>query len=318
MFLSDGDLNTDKQLNFSLKPTPPFSLELVAWALRRRPENAVDRWDGQFYERVLIVKRSPLNIKVSQNGSPDRPRLLIEATGSRLAPDTKSEVTEAVARLLGIRKDLREFYRLTVRDRKLGSLVERFRGVKPPRFPTVFEALINAIACQQLSLTFGIQLLNRLAQNFGIYNRSHLRAHAFPRPEELAKLKPQSLRRLGFNRHKARAIIELSRAITAGLDLERLAALSDEEAIARLCDLHGVGRWTAEYVLLRGLGRVHVFPGDDVGARNALQRWLGLRKPLDYDRVRRTLVKWKPFAGLIYFHMLLYGLAGRGYFDISL
>ena len=70
-------------------------------------------------------------------------------------------------------------------------------------------------------------------------------------------------------------MIELARSIAEGrLDLEGLADLPDDEAVKRLCELRGVGRWTAEYVLLRGLGRTHIFPGDDVGARNNLQRWL--------------------------------------------
>jgi DNA-3-methyladenine glycosylase II len=53
------------------------------------------------------------------------------------------------------------------------------------------------------------------------------------------------------------------------------------------------------------LGRLHVFPGDDVGARNNLLRWLGLTGALDYDGVRRVLTPWTPYAGLIYFHLLL-------------
>jgi len=87
-----------------------------------------------------------------------------------------------------------------------------------------------------------------------------------------------------------------------------VADLSDEEAVKCLDQLRGVGRWTAEYVLLRGLRRLHIFPGDDVGARNSLQRWLGFRKPLDYQGVHRALASWRPYAGLIYFHMLLNGL----------
>ena len=82
-----------------------------------------------------------------------------------------------------------------------------------------------------------------------------------------------------------------------------------EAALARLTGLRGVGRWTAEYVLLRGLGRLHLFPGDDIGARNRLRRWLHLREPLDYERVRRLLRRWRPYAGLVYLHMLLDGLA---------
>ena len=70
---------------------------------------------------------------------------------------------------------------------------------------------------------------------------------------------------MGFSRQKARALIDLACAIAEGrLDLEAMATEPDEIVVDRLCRLRGVGRWTAEYVLLRGLGRLHVFPGDDV------------------------------------------------------
>ena len=77
----------------------------------------------------------------------------------------------------------------------------------------------------------------------------------------------------------------------------------------QLIELRGIGRWSAEYVLLRGLGRLDVYPGDDVGARNNLKRWLNLRKPLDYEGVRRITKRWQPYVGLVYFHMLLDRLA---------
>jgi DNA-3-methyladenine glycosylase II len=76
--------------------------------------------------------------------------------------------------------------------------------------------------------------------------------------------------------------------------------------------MRGVGRWTTEYVLLRGLGRLHVFPGDDVGAQKRLARWLGRSRSLDYAGVRRAVDRWQPYAGLVYFHLLLDGLAQAG------
>ena len=101
---------------------------------------------------------------------------------------------------------------------------------------------------------------------------------AFPDPEDLASLEPDDLKRHGFSSTKARTIIESARAIVAGeLDLEALQRLEDGAAIERLTSLRGIGRWTAEYVLLRGLGRLHVFPGDDVGAHNKLRRLFGDR-----------------------------------------
>ncbi len=135
-------------------------------------------------------------------------------------------------------------------------------------------------------------------------------AHAFPRPEDLAGLRPEALRPLGFSNQKSRAMIEAAQAVCDGqLDLESLVDVPDEEAMGQLVQLRGVGRWTAEYVLLRGLGRWHIFPGDDVGAHNNLTRWLKLREPLDYRRVRRVLSRWNSYGGLIYFHLLLDRLA---------
>jgi DNA-3-methyladenine glycosylase II len=67
--------------------------------------------------------------------------------------------------------------------------------------------------------------------------------------------------------------------------------------------------------MLRGLGRIHLFPGDDVGARKNLQRWLNLKEPMSYEDVRRILSRWKPYAGFLYFHLLLERLARDGIYD---
>jgi DNA-3-methyladenine glycosylase II len=262
-----------------------------------------------------VLNGKPAEVAVTQMGSPDAPRLQASVIGVELRSETKASVTQALNWMLGLQVDLQGFYRSAAKDTRLAILARRFRGLKPPRFPSLIEALVNGIACQQFTLASGIQLLNRLSENFGLsLIGTGIRAHTFPRSEDLAAAKPALLRRLGFNRQKVRGIIELSRAIAQGnLDLEGLASLDDESAVERLSELHGVGRWTAEYVLLRGLGRVQIFPGDDVGARNNLQQWLGLKRPLDYNGVGRLLAKWEPYAGLIYFHMLLYRLDKTGY-----
>ena len=131
----------------------------------------------------------------------------------------------------------------------------------------MFEGVVNAIANQQVTLTLGIRLLSLLAQRHGpAIGSDGDSAHAFPRPEDLAHLRPESLRQLGFSRQKSRAMIELAQSSDEEpMNLERLTNLPDDDAVASLCRLRGVGRWSAEYVLLRTLGRLHVFPGDDVG-----------------------------------------------------
>ncbi|HEY5029750.1 MAG TPA: hypothetical protein VIK39_15185, partial [Candidatus Angelobacter sp.] len=86
-------------------------------------------------------------------------------------------------------------------------------------------------------------------------------------------------------------------------------------ALEQLVRLKGVGRWTAEYVLLRGLGRLDIFPGDDVGARKKLAHFLGKRKPLDYEGVCKAVARWQPNAGLVYFHLLLARIKKAGWLD---
>lgn len=302
-----------ESLRFSLRPAPPFRLDLTVWALRRRARNIVDRWDGSTYRRVLMIDEMPLEVAVKQIGSCEHPKLAVTVTGC-IKPGMQSTVTQLLARALGLRTDLQPFYTLAASDRRLAPLVEQFLGLKPPRFPSTFEALVNAIACQQLSLTVGIELLNRVATQCGpLISSASAEQHAFPRAEDLLRLKAPTFRRLGFSYSKAHSLLALSREIVAGqYDPEQLQALGNESAVEQLLGLRGVGRWTAEYVLLRGLGRINTFPGDDVGARNRLALWLGRDAPMDYDRVKRAIRRWQPYAGLVYFHLLLAGLSESG------
>lgn len=296
-------------------PVPPFRLDLTVWALRRRAENIIDRWDGRTYSRAFVLNGKAVELEVTQIGTHTKPRLRVIATGPRLTRRGKRIVSTLVEQMLGTRIDLTKFYRLAAQQPELGDLVRRFRGLKPPRFPTVFESLLTAFACQQLSLALGVLLLNRLTESYGIaVEQMGGRIRAFPRPEDLSAEQPEALGKLGFSRQKARAIIELSLAVKEHrLDLEKFIELEGDALLEQLHGLRGVGRWSAEYVSLRGLGRLQVFPGDDVGAQNKLQRYLGLKKPPSYDTVRRRLAQWGDYAGLIYFHLLLHGLAEKGH-----
>jgi DNA-3-methyladenine glycosylase II len=307
-----------ESLSFSFEPVAPFRLDLTVWVLRRRTENLIDRWDGNTYRRVFAVQKVPVEVEVVQTGTLEIPRLHIQATGIKIPLGTQSFLASTLAGMLGTNRDLADFYGFVEHQPKLKALVRQFRGVKPPRFPTLFEALVNAVACQQISLHVGILVLNRLASAFGPSVSNHEEHyHAFPLPENLSALEPEALRPLGLSRQKARAIIELAKSITGKqFNPAELVNLDNEAAVDRLGKLRGVGRWSAEYVLLRALGRLDVFPADDVGARNRLRAWLDLPGVLNYELVNRSLAPWKAYGGLVYFHLLLKGLYEAGYLQI--
>ncbi len=302
------------EYSYTIHPTPPFRLDLTAWILRRRPDNLVDRWDGGVYRRVLLVNDNPVEVTVNQDGTLEIPSLQVLVSGANISPDIEPQITAYLERLLGFNIDLDNFYQFTEGHPDLNHLAVKFRGSKPPRFSTFFETLVNAISCQQLSLDVGIKLLNRLAQNYApAYETHNGLFYAFPRPKDIINADVEALRQIGFSYQKGRYLVNLARLIVdQQINLDEIDLLPDEAAVAQLRQIKGVGRWTAEYFLLRGLGRTHLFPGDDVGARNHLQRWLGIPERLDYNRVHQALGDWGEYGGLVYFHLLLKSLAEKG------
>ena len=170
---------------FFLEPVPPFRLDPTALALRRRPDNAVDRWNGKTYRRIVSLEGQAVELAVKQVSPPEVPRLRVTVRGASLNSKLKDAATRVLDRLLGLHIDLRDFYHLASDDSSLGPLVREFEGMKPPRLPTVFESVVSAIACQQTKLTNGIRMLNRLAERFGPAIAKRRRAHAFPCPKDL-------------------------------------------------------------------------------------------------------------------------------------
>jgi DNA-3-methyladenine glycosylase II len=289
-------------------------LDLTVWALRRRSRNRIDRWDGTTYRRVVVIGGRATELAVTQGGTLAAPEVIVEVTPPLQTPGDEAGVRSVVDRLLGLQVTLDDWYLTSMRDSRLRLIADKFKGLKPPRFPSVFEALVNGFACQQLSLEVGLELLNRLAATGNVHGDSSAAAgYPFPSAHDLAVLPPDQYRTIGFSRQKTAAIRELAGAVARGhLDLELLAREDETAARRQLLALHGVGRWTAEYVLLRGLGRLDVFPGDDVGAQKGLARWLGRGEPMGYQDVATAVHRWQPYAGLVYLHLLLEGLSQAG------
>ena len=125
---------------FSVAAVPPFRLDLTVWALRRRLDNTVDRWDGRTYLRALALETGTIELAAVQAGTATVPELTVTLTGAQLDEQTEEAARAALARLLGLELDLSPFYRLAASDPLLHTLAARFRGLKPPRFPTLFEA----------------------------------------------------------------------------------------------------------------------------------------------------------------------------------
>ncbi len=309
------------ELTFTLAPRPPFRLDMTVWALRRRAHNIVDRFDAGVWRRILMIGRSPVAVAVRQTRRGSRPEIEVLVRAAR-PQAVKAEVAAIVTRMLALERDLSDFYRLVRGDARIRELADRLRGMKPVRYATVFEAFANAVVCQLVSLSAGMHVLNRLTEACGIpgeVDGATAPMRSFPPASAVARLKPEALRALGLSRQKGEYLIGLARLAIdrKDRDFASIEALGDDDAVARLSTIRGVGRWTAEYVMLRGFGRINIFPGDDVGGRNKLFEWLGEDGEPTYDGVRRMLERWHRYAGLIYLHLIVNGIADDGYFAQS-
>ena len=163
-----------------------------------------------------------------------------------------------------------------------------------------FEALVWAILGQQVNLAFAYALRRDLVHLAGVPAPGGLIAH--PDPAQIAALRMTDLLPLRFSRRKAEYLLHAATEAASGrLDLEAQTASADSER--RLRSLRGCGPWTAQYVLMRGLGFPDAVPVGDAGLTLALQRWFGLEVRPDGPETLRLMAPFAPHRSLATFHL---------------
>jgi DNA-3-methyladenine glycosylase II len=158
---------------------------------------------------------------------------------------------------------------LRAADPTLGRAIEAVGPMRLSLEPDLFVALVDAIISQQLSIKAAATILGRI--------RALGEDSAFPTPAQILATPDDVLRAAGCSRAKVVYLKDLSGRVAGGaLDLDRLRGLPDEAVVAELVAVKGVGRWTAEMLLIFALGRPDVWPVDDLGIVIAVQGLYGL------------------------------------------
>jgi DNA-3-methyladenine glycosylase II len=189
-------MSSNLDTSFTLHPIAPFRLDYTVLALRRRSKNIIDLWDGQYYTRVFIIENKPVKVKVEQSSGINNPEILV-SINTPINNATQEKITDVIDRMLGLKINLHNFYNIAKRDSLLNPLITQFTGLKPPRFPSIFEALINAISCQQISLDAGLQIQNRLAQHIGMSIKDKNEVfYAFPTPHDVSHCSITELKKM--------------------------------------------------------------------------------------------------------------------------
>ncbi len=280
----------------TLPAREPFRLDLTVDALRRLASNVVDVVgpDGTFYralqdgagtELVAVRARDATTIEVRATGR----------GAERWNP--------TVARMLGTETDLRDWYARSRQIDWLAPLAKALRGLKPPRYATLWEACAHAILFQQISIHAAAAIMRRAVELLGeSVSAGGIRCFAFPSPQRWLAAGESRLRGVGISSNKIAHLRSAAEAVASrNLDEAELEGMPTVQAAQRLSAIRGIGAWSASVILLRGLGRLDTFPLRDSGVARTLTLLAG-RAHVDQTEL---LGRLGPVQGMLYYHLLL-------------
>jgi len=265
----------------------------------------IDRWDGSRLLRTVPTAHGHVAYRATISGSIDAPALDVTVDDA----DMRQAIEQGVR--VSFVAAPPNFSSLLQRDSVLANLDRLYPGLRPVLTLDLFGALVRAISAQQVNLRWAVTTRRRLAEAFGdahtvagetLYSLNAVR---------LATVSVTDIRALQFTTRKAEYIISAAEAVASGrLSLAELCALPDDEVIARLVALRGIGLWTAEWLLSRVLGRPRVVAGDLAVRKAVGLAYLGEALPVEAN-VRRATAHWgdsAEVAQILVLHGLMEGM----------
>ena len=236
-------------------------------------------------------------LAVSNGAAPDQLQL-------RLHLPTYDSIIDAVGRcraLLGTDEDPSPADAALARDPLIGPLVRQAPGLRVPRSWDRFETAIRIVVNQQISLAAASTMCSRIVRRFGTPFDAPSECcvdvqvpltHLFPSAASLADAGPSGLAGLGFTQRRVDTIVGLSEAVASG-ELDLTAAGTLQDTVARLCELPGIGPWTAHLIAMRVFGHDDAFPASDLGLRRSAERLIG--HPVTARELEAIAESWRPY-----------------------
>lgn len=280
----------------NLHPIPPFDFNLTAgYHTYFQGRSGADNLEDGLYRRPLDLDGRLALATVRSIGTVDIPELSLELQSDSLTDADAVLAAEQIRWMLGTDQDLTPFYGMAERDTALQELVKQFRGLHLPRTATLFESLILAILGQQISTSVARMMRTLIIGQYG--RRADFEGatyHAFPTPEAILSSSVEELQALKLTQRKSEYVLGIA-AATLEPDWTELTDLPNDEFVRRLTNLRGVGGWTAQWALVRGLGRPDALPLGDLALRRGVSRLLRDGEPVNDADVEAIAERWRPW-----------------------
>jgi DNA-3-methyladenine glycosylase II len=271
---------------FEVELEGPLDLVSSLEIFRRSGDDLIDRFDGERIIRTTSDGGRTIPYVGLIAGDTEHPRLMVTITDARDRAQVESAVRGTFLPLTS------EFTQLCAKDPSVERLAQSHRGFRPVMQSDLLTALVRCITAQQVNLKWASTVRGRLAKSFGI---RHIVGDHFVYSldaRRIATLDVADIRALQLTNRKSEYVINAARAIVNGeLSIQTLDALSDDEVIARITAIRGLGLWTAEWILARTLGRPRI-SAFDLGVRKAVGKaYFDGRMPSP-EEVRKATAHW--------------------------
>jgi len=284
-------LQPENQYTFRLRFRPPYHWDGMLRFLAARATPGVESVAEGTYRRTISVEGSHGFIDVALD--PENDALVLRVQFGD--PRALFFIVERIRAMFDLNADWTSIVPSLKADSVLGKWVNAEPGLRVPGCWNGFELAIRAILGQQITVKGATALAGTLVRTFGqpVSGAGNL-THLFPTPEILAEA---DLGRIGMPRSRSATIRAFAKAVCHG-QVTFEGIVGTDEFLAQLCEIPGIGNWTAQYIAMRALGEPDAFPSGDLG----LLRALGLENPRDLERRAEAWRPWRAYATMYLWH----------------
>lgn len=290
-----------------IEPLAPFSLELSAQIFLGL-NRYVRSFSNGVFSQVLRANGDLVLAEITSKGPVNEPKLKIELTSNQpMTTQTSQRTKNTIEYIFNLTFDLNSFYKQTQSDPIMHKISQQLIGFKYPTTLTAFESLVDSIVEQQISIKIARIIEERLAEKFGEkLEINGIQYYVFPTPQDLSETSISDIRSCGLSQRKAEYIYGSAKMVTEGkLNLELMQTNPDlSTVISELDKIKGIGVWTAELTIFRGMQRLDVLPADDFGIRRVISHYYCGDKPIKASEAREIAKAWGEYRGLAAFYLL--------------
>ncbi len=290
-----------------MKPLPPFSFDLSA-RIFSNGDRQIRVYEKGKFQQVVRVGAKLVLLSLESQGNTEEPTIVaILKSKTRLDESDLVKIKQITSRLLNMDMELSEFYSLARKDSLLNRVVKSLCGLRSPTTPTIFEALVDSIIEQQISLVVATSIERKMIKRFGeAVEFDGTVFYAYPTPNALSQATIDDLTKCGLSQRKAQYIKDISKLIEERkLNLEEFRNQETLDIVQKLDSLRGVGLWTAELTLIRSLQKWDAMPADDIGLRRIISHYYCNDKKITSEQARKISEPWGKWRGLAAYYFVV-------------